>query len=88
MVARRPVTAVANNQAPSDYYAAVTPADTDLPFLTRYIYVGQAGTLAVQRPDGTNVLFVNLAAGIPHPIVAKQIRSTGTVTITNVAVLY
>lgn len=88
MVARRPVVAVANADGPSDYYAAVSPADTDLPFLTRAIYVGQTGTLSVRRPDGTDVLFVGLAVGVPHPIVAKRINATGTVTITSANVLY
>jgi len=88
MVAKRPVTAVANATASSDYFAAVTPADTDLPFVTRAIYIGETGTLTVRRKDGTDVPLVNFAVGVPHPLEVVQIRSTGTTGITNVVAVY
>lgn len=89
MVDRRPVTAVAKATASSAKYAAVAPADTDLPWLTRAIYVRDAGaTLVIRDEDGDDVAFVGLAVGVPHPLVARQIRATGTSGITMVNVLY
>lgn len=89
MVDRRPVTAIANATASSAKYAAVTPSDTDLPWLTRAIYVRDEGaTIVLRDEDGVDVPFVGLAVGIPHPLVAKQIRATGSSGITTVNVLY
>ena len=87
MVALRPVRAVADAVAASDYYAMVTPADTDLPFITRAVYVYEDGTLSVTRPDGT-VVAIPTVAGSHFIINAIRIRSTGTSGITSVLAYY
>lgn len=57
---------------------AITPNDsTDLAITTRGIYVGVAGDLKVDM-NGTAVTFVDLAAGIIHPIVTTRVYDTGT----------
>lgn len=59
---------------------AITPDDEEeLETVTRGIYVGVAGDLAVTLVgDSAPVTFANLAAGIIHPIRAKRIHATGT----------
>lgn len=57
----------------------VTTSDTvDLQYVTRAIYVGVSGDLRVIMPDNTIVTFVDLAAGIFHPIQIKRVMATGT----------
>jgi hypothetical protein len=46
--------------------------------LSRWIYVGTTGDLAYTKWDGTTELLPNLAAGIWHPIYAKNILSAGS----------
>lgn len=58
----------------------ITPDDEeDLPYVTRGIYVGVAGDLAVTLVgDSAPVTFANLAAGVIHPLRVKQVHETGT----------
>jgi hypothetical protein len=45
---------------------------------SRWIYVGTSGNLAYTKWDGTTESLPNLAAGVWHPIYAKNILSIGT----------
>jgi len=66
-------------ESPAEYAVEITPSnDTDLAISTRGIYVGVAGDLKIDTVGGSTVIFVNLAAGIIHPIRAKRIHATGT----------
>lgn len=78
----------ANLESPVWDAATVTPADSDLGRTpTRAVYVGGAGTLAVQMAGGTTVVFTGVAAGTVLPIRVDQIRSTST-TATAILALY
>lgn len=59
---------------------AITPDDEEeLETVTRGIYVGVAGDLAVTLVgDSAPVTFVNLAAGVIHPLRVKQVHETDT----------
>ena len=70
---------------------AVTPSDTvDLTNFARGIYVGVAGDVKVRmagdRGD-TDVTYVDLAAGIIHPMVIKRVFATGTAA-TSIVVIW
>jgi len=72
--------------APAGFAAVVTPNDsTDLPFATRAVWVGGAGTLTVnmkgqnaQNPGQANVLISGIPAGTLLPIAVTRIKTTGT----------
>jgi len=69
--------------APAGGAFAITPNDsTDLTRLTRGLYVGVGGNVAV-RIGGVDVTFSNLAAGVVHPLRVTRVLSTGT-TATNI----
>lgn len=59
----------------------ITPDDdNNLPYVTSGIAIGTAGTLAVQRLDGTKVIIPAncLAVGVVHPMRVKKVYSTDT----------
>ena len=68
---------------------AITKNDSsDLAFVTRGIYVGVTGDLAViLDADSSAVTFVGLAAGIIHPLAVKRVMSTNT-TATSIVGVY
>lgn len=68
---------------------AITKNDSaDLAFVTRGIYVGATGDLAViLDADSSAVTFVGLAAGIIHPLAVKRVMSTNT-TATSIVGVY
>ena len=77
-----------NASSPAQLAFAVTPSNTvDLAQVTRGIYVGVSGDLKVDMVAGGTVTFVDLAAGMIHPIAAKRIYQTGT-DATNIIGLY
>lgn len=82
-----------NLESPAASGFAITPNDsTDLPYVTRAIYVGGAGNLVVDminpNDDGTTtVTLVGVVAGSMYPISATRIRSTNT-TCTNLVGFY
>ena len=56
---------------------AVTPDDaTDLPFVSRALYVGTRGTLRVLTLEGDDVTYANLAG--TKVIRAQRVFATGT----------
>lgn len=66
---------------PGRVFASITKSDstdlTDLNF--RGLYVGATGDVAIVDRDGNSITFVNLAAGVIHPIAGfKKVMSTGT----------
>jgi len=77
------------SQSPSGDIVAANLHDTN-PLtngVCRGVYVGATGDLKLVTPKGQTVTLAGLAAGLVHPIQAKQIFSTGT-TATGVMVLY
>lgn len=64
---------------PPENAFAVTPGDsTELDYVTRAIYVGGAGNLAVLTQGGQTVTFSNLPAGSMIPIRARRVMATNT----------
>jgi hypothetical protein len=65
---------------PIGYAEAVTPADVDFDGgLTRAIYVGVTGTLVLKMAgDEAIVTFLNVAAGVVHPLRCHQIMAAST----------
>lgn len=56
---------------------AVAPSDVTIIPMTRSLYVGVGGTLAVRMSSGNTVTFTNVAAGI-FPIQVDQVRAATT----------
>jgi hypothetical protein len=54
--------------SPPEHAAAVTPADLDLAQVTRALYVGLGGDLAVRMQDGGSVTFAGVPAGTLLPL--------------------
>jgi hypothetical protein len=90
----------ANNTVSAHGAVAVTASDTtDLP-VTRAIYIGGTGNIAIVMPDhnldlgasaaaaqALAVVFSNVSAGTILPVQAVRVLSTGT-TATNIVALY
>lgn len=67
---------------------SITPHDTnELSNVTRGLYVGVSGDVLVVTAGGDEVTFLAMAAGVFHPIRAKQIKATGT-TATDIVGVY
>ncbi len=68
----------ASPEGPIQHAATVAPSDTnDLAHVTRALYLGAAGDVAVQMKDGTAVTFVGMGAGW-HPVRVARVMATGT----------
>lgn len=66
-------------EGPIENIASVTPNDSaDLAFVTRAIIVGVAGNVTVDTAGGSSNVAFYAAAGVPIPIRATRIYSTGT----------
>ncbi|MEY2875998.1 MAG: hypothetical protein RLZZ373_3369 [Pseudomonadota bacterium] len=63
---------------PPTHALAITPADADLVQITRGLYIGTAGDLAVRMGDGTDVTFANVPAGTIMPVRVKRVRAATT----------
>ncbi len=73
--------------SPARRLLAVTPADADLAGgLTRGLFVGRAGTIAVRDSYGTTVTFTS-ADSQYHPIRVIRVLAAGT-TATGIVALY
>ncbi len=67
---------------------AVTPADgSDLTDVTRALWIGGAGNVAVVTLDGSTVTIKGVQAGTLLPIRVSRVKSTGT-TATDILALY
>ena len=72
----------------SDRHEAITTSDTvDLPKLTRGLYVGGAGNVAVVGTDDVVTIFTGALVGSILPVVAKRVNATST-TATSLIALY
>lgn len=68
-----------NSYAPANQHIEVVPSDTvDLPFITRGIYVGVGGDIAIVTKIGKSVVYVGALAGSIIPIAARRVDSTLT----------
>lgn len=77
-----------DNTSPSEFAAAVTPADgTDLTNgICRGLFIGVAGNVNLDV-GGATVLFKGLSAGSILPVRASRVRATST-TATDIVALY
>lgn len=67
---------------------AVIPSDTaDLTQVSRALYIGQGGDVAVTLQDGVVLTFEAVGAGSLLPIRASNVRATGT-TATGILALW
>jgi hypothetical protein len=65
-------------EAPITDAIEITPSDsTDLPHMTRALYIGSAGDARVTLASGTIVNFANLTVGW-HPVRVARVHTTGT----------
>jgi hypothetical protein len=65
--------------APAGNAFPITPQEgVDLAFVTRAIYVGVSGHLALTMQGGEAVLLTNVPAGTVLPLRAARVASTGT----------
>ena len=68
--------------------ASVTPHNTnELSYVTRAVYVGATGNVAVTMQDGGDVTFVGVPAGTTIPIRVTIVKATGT-TATSIIALW
>ena len=74
---------------PADHAFAITPTDgVDLSFVTRGLYVGTAGNVAViLKGDSSAVTFVGVPAGSVIPLRVSRVNSTNT-TASDIVGLY
>lgn len=65
--------------SPAMEAANVSPSDaTSLPNVSRALYVGSAGDLAVEMMSGDVVTFRGVAGGTALPVRARKVRASGT----------
>lgn len=74
--------------SPGVHAFAITPADaTELTYVTRGLYVGVSGDVALTMLGGEAVVFTGLAAGVIHPLRVTIVASTNT-NATNITGIY
>jgi hypothetical protein len=65
--------------SPPERGLAIVPNDaSDLPHVTRALYVGSPGDVVVKLQDGTVLSFANVASGALIPIRVARVLATGT----------
>jgi len=64
--------------SPPEHAAAITPADQPLAHVTRAVYVGTGGDLAVKMAGGAVVTLANVASGSLLPIRVERVLASGT----------
>jgi hypothetical protein len=65
--------------APADDGFAIVPNDTtELPEVTRAIYVGTGGNIAVRMASGATLTFANVAGGSLLPARVTRVLAAGT----------
>jgi len=65
--------------SPAEAAFAVTPADgSDLPHVTRALYVGSAGALRVTMLSGGTVTFTGMQAGMVYPLRVIRVLASET----------
>jgi hypothetical protein len=64
---------------PGERVFEITPSDSaNLEHTTRGLYVGIIGDVHVVTAGGDDVTFVDLAAGVIHPLRIRQVMASGT----------
>lgn len=76
----------ANATVPGHGAVAVTPSDSTVLPVTRALYVGTTGNVAVMMADDMTITFSTVPVGI-LPIQVQKVLSTGT-TASNIIALY
>jgi hypothetical protein len=75
-----------SGNSPARHAAAITPHDTnELTAVTRGIYVGGAGNVAVITIGGETVVFIAPPVGTVIPVQAKIVKSTSTTATSLIA---
>lgn len=65
--------------SPLEHGFAITPHDSnDLSHITRELYVGTGGTLALQLKHGDSITLTNVADGARLPYRVMRVLATGT----------
>jgi hypothetical protein len=65
--------------SPPEHAVAILPQDgTDLPVVTRALYVGAGGDVAVRMLDGSVVTLSNVPSGTLLPLRIERVLATGT----------
>jgi hypothetical protein len=77
-------------QSPPSNSFVITPSDTtELPFVTRAVYVGATGDITLRLAgDAGSVIFKAVPVGTMLPIRARQIYATGTTAALPMVGLY
>jgi hypothetical protein len=79
-----PDPSVYSNPNPAEYAELVTPAASDLPAITRGIYIAAAGNLTVVmagKGNTSTVTFNNVVAGSVLPLRVRQITAAPANTV-------
>jgi hypothetical protein len=64
---------------PGEHAEVVTPSDsTDLAVVSRALWIGGAGNIAVTMVSGASVTFSGVAAGTLLPIRVSRVKATNT----------
>jgi hypothetical protein len=72
-------TVASGADSPATHGFAITPHDsTDLPEVTRAIYVGAPGSIAAVLLSGADITLTGIAAGTILPLRLRRIKATGT----------
>ena len=61
--------------APAGWCVEITPADVDLDFVTRALYIGTAGDVKIITANGNTVTFVAVLGGSILPVRALQVMA-------------
>ena len=64
--------------SPPEHALAIVPADQDLAQVTRALYVGVGGDLAVRMQDGGSVTLVGVPSGTLLPIRVSRVLPAST----------
>lgn len=68
--------------APATHAFSIAPANgTDLAAVTRAIYAGTGGNIALVMLSGQTATFANIAAGTILPVRATRVLQTGTTAL-------
>lgn len=76
----------ADSTAPAHGAVSVTPNNSTVIPVTRALYIGTTGALAVRMADGMTITFTAVPVGV-FPIQVDQVLATGTVA-SNIIALY